>query len=112
VVQVTLQLPVSPIPAEGIVRQSLRENAEAVKHGPDADDDQAGREQPSRRALGVDLGVADRADGNDHHVKRVQQRPAVDHHVAGDADGDDDREQDGGKAKASERMLQSHQTKS
>jgi len=56
----------------------------------------------------VDLGVADRADRDDHHVEGVEDVPAVDEHVAGDADHDHDGEQGEGETKAEQRMLRSH----
>src|SRR4029077_12520047 len=61
-IEVSLQLALSPIPAESIVRQRLREDAEAVQHRADADHYEARGEQPARGALRVHLGVADGAD--------------------------------------------------
>src|SRR5438552_17239941 len=110
-IEVSLQPSLPPIPAECIVRQRLCKNTEAVEHRRHADDDQAGGEQPSGLALGMDLGVADRADRDDHHVEGVEEVPPVDQCVAGDSDGDHDHEQDGGEAKPEERMLHMHRPK-
>src|SRR5207248_9363720 len=86
----------------------LRENAKAVQHRGHADHDQAGREEPSRGALGMYLRVADGADCDDDHVERVEQAPAVDQPVTGDPDHDHDAEQYGRKTKTAERVLHFH----
>src|SRR5438045_1336991 len=97
-VQVSLQLALPPISAECIVRQRFREDAEPVKHGADADNDQTRREQPAGGSLRMHLGVTDCADRDDDHVEGVEQAPAVDEHVARNAEQDHDAEQDCGEA--------------
>src|SRR5438270_4562490 len=105
---ISLQLSLSPVPAECIVRQRLSENTKAVKHRRHADHDQAGREQPSRRALRMNLRVPDGADRDDDHVERVEQVPAVDQPVTDDPDHDHDAEQHRRESKTAERVLHFH----
>src|SRR5438067_2515428 len=111
-VEIPLQTSLSPIPAECIVRQCLRKYTEAVEHRGDTDDDEAGREEPSRGPLRMDLRVPDGADGDDDHVERVEQVPTVDQPVTGDPDHDHDGKQHRRKTKTAERMLHFHESSS
>src|SRR5438309_1875607 len=77
--------------------ERLREDAKAVEHGTDAANDQHRGEDAARRSQRVDLGEAHRRDGDDRHVEGVEQAPTLDQEVAGGAEDDDDREQDGGQ---------------
>src|SRR5207302_391710 len=108
VVQVPLQLALSPVPAKRVVCKRLGKNAKAIQHGSHAEDDEARGEDAPGGSLRMDLCVTDRADGDDHHVERVEQVPAIDQRVTGDAKDDDDAEEGQREPETAKWMLGVH----
>src|ERR1700674_4267025 len=54
----------------------------------------------------MDLGIANRADRDDHHVEGIEEVPSIDQHVAGDAECDDHGKKHYRKSKPRERVAQ------
>src|SRR6266853_3263386 len=104
--QPVLHLPLSPEHAEGVFGERLSEDAETEQHRTDPDHDQDRAEGAARDRLGMDLAVANRADGDDRHEEGIEQAPVLDEHVAAHADRYHDREQHGGQAEPQQRVLQ------
>src|SRR5438552_771859 len=100
-----LHLPLSPEHAECVFGERLGEDAETEQHRTYPDHYQHRAEGAARDRLRMDLAVADRADGDDRHEEGVEQVPALDKRVAGDAERDHDREQHRWQAKPQQRVL-------
>src|SRR5579859_4852160 len=104
VVQVSLQLTLSPVFAERVVSQGFGEDAYAIKHGRDANHDQGHREDPACRPLRMDFPVADGADGDDHHVEGIQQVPTIYYNEAATTERDHTAEEDQGEPEQQQRV--------
>ena len=83
----------------------LRDLGERVgRHHAAADDQPHGENPPGLRER-MHLGIADRGEGGDGHVKRVEQGPALDPAIARDADGRQHQQADDDGRKAVEHAL-------
>ena len=90
--------------AEVSLDQRLGQNAERVEHGPDPQDDDGHREHSASWAKRMDLLVADRGDGGEHHEERGDEVPAQQQHVARHPVTEDEGKDEEGNPKASERV--------
>ena len=66
--------------------QELEDSNERVEDDADAGDRESDREDPPYVVQRTDLGEADRGEDDDCHVEGIEQRPALENHVADRAD--------------------------